>query len=330
VLRTERIAKAASPGLWRDLAIEAWWRARPDASPAVKPTWPLAADELDGVRVRWPAEPGWPLATTWLDPVVRGLARWVKVDHHPIPQPESRVAVTELVVDGRAHRLAIDYSDFMPIDERLADECSLYFKMQYQAEGYGRDNVLPGGYIGRDVYPFLGRLRALRAREAFRFDVYGRFGVNDAKPLRRRGVELLREQTRFAYEGGDRIVRYSRSLREAAQARVCVDLPGRGDLCFRLVDYLAVGACVVAAPQRTRLHVPLVDGEHVAFARPDLSDLVQLCAFYLAGEDARERLGRGAASFFDRYLHRDQLTAYYLRTALDRLRDGVPVGSRAA
>ena len=30
--------------------------------------------------------------------------------------------------------------------------------------------------------------------------------------------------------------------------------------------------------------------------------------------------GRLARGFFDRYLHRDQLTAYYLHTCLDRLR----------
>jgi hypothetical protein len=320
MVRTQRLKKAADPELWRDVAVESWWRARTGTPPQAPPTWPLDPDELAGVVVRWPSQPGWPLATTWLDPVVRGLAHWVRVELHPIPQPESRVAVAELVVDGAAHRIAVDYSDYMPIDEAIADAVPVYLKMHYQAEGYGRDNVVPGGYIGRDVYPYLGRARALRARRAFHYDVYGRFSVNDAKPLRRRGVALLRRQRDFAYEGGARIVRYSRSLREAAQARVCVDLPGRGDFCFRLVDYLAVGACVVSVQPRTRLHVPLVDRIHVAFARPDLSDLVELCALYLDDEAARERLAAGGAEFFDRYLHRDQLTAYYLRTALDVLR----------
>ena len=313
--RAERIAKAADPKLWADAALDGWWRARAEPEPRLAPTWPLDPAELASVRLRWPAEHGWPLAPTWLDPLERGLARWVVLERAELPQPPSRVALAELVVDGKARSIAIDYSDHMPLDEGIADACDLYFKMQHQAEGYGRDNVVPGGYIGRDVYPYLGRLRRLRARRQFRYDVYGRFVVNEAKPLRRRGVELLVAQSTFRYEGGVGLVRFTRSLREAAQARVCVDLPGRG-----ADDYLAVGVCVVAAPPRTRFPVPLEDGVHVAFTRPDLSDLVELCAHYVSDETGRERLAAGAADYFDRYLHREQLAAYYLRTALDRLR----------
>jgi hypothetical protein len=67
------------------------------------------------------------------------------------------------------------------------------------------------------------------------------------------------------------------------------------------------------------LHVPLIDGEHVALAREDLSDLVEVCARYVDADGERERLGRQAREFFDRYLHRDQVAAYYLHTCLERL-----------
>lgn len=74
---------------------------------------------------------------------------------------------------------------------------------------------------------------------------------------------------------------------------------------------------MVSVRPRNLLHVPLVDGEHVAFARPDLSDLVELCRYYLEHDEEREAMGRRAREYFDRYLHREQLASYYLSRASD-------------
>ena len=79
---------------------------------------------------------------------------------------------------------------------------------------------------------------------------------------------------------------------------------------------MAVGACVIAARHRTALHVPLVDGQHIVYVKDDLSDLVDLCRFYLENDDAREALCHNSRSYFDKYLHRDQLAAYYLHSCL--------------
>jgi hypothetical protein len=117
-------------------------------------------------------------------------------------------------------------------------------------------------------------------------------------------------------------VLFSQSLREAAHARVCVDLPGNGPFCHRLVDYLAIGACVVGPRHATNLHAELVDREHIVYCRDDLSDLVELCAHYVENDRAREEIGANAAGFFDEHLHPRQLAAYYLRTIDTRLRPG--------
>jgi hypothetical protein len=312
-----RLGKAVDPRLWRDLAVETWWRARPRPESPPPPSWPLVEEALAGTTVRWPEQYDWPLADTWLEPVRRGLARWVRVESAAIEQPYRSVAILHVVLDGAVHEVALDYSDFMPLEPKAVSRCPVYFKMQHAREGYGHANVVPGGYISRDVYPFLGRARSRRERREFAHDVYGRFSPN--RPSRKRALADLTSQSTFAYVGGPRIVRYSRSLREAADAKVCVDLPGRGDFCFRLLDYLAIGSCVVGPPHRTVLHVPLVDGVHIARVSEDMSDLVDVCAFYVRDGDARERLARQARDFFDRYLHRDQIAAYYLHTCLERL-----------
>src|SRR2546422_6483286 len=109
-----------------------------------------------------------------------------------------------------------------------------------------------------------------------RLDVYGRFRLDYATQLRRDAIRHLTESADLRYVGGGGVVRYSRFLREVADAKICINLPGDGDLCFRLIDYLAVGACVICPRLRTRLHVPLVDREHIVYTADDLSDLVPL------------------------------------------------------
>src|SRR5262249_18290776 len=129
-------------------------------------------------------------------------------------------------------------------------------------------------------------------------------------------VQLLSNQSSFHYEGGLSKVRYSRFLREVARSKICIDLPGNGDFCFRLIDYLAVGTCVIGPRHRTLLHVPLVDRKHIVYTQDDLSDLIELCMFYLKNDEARENICQNSRLFFDQYLQRDQLAAYYLSCCL--------------
>ncbi|MHB8235630.1 MAG: glycosyltransferase, partial [Solirubrobacteraceae bacterium] len=200
------------------------------------------------------------------------------------------------------------------------EQVALYFKMQHLRGGYGRPKVVPGGYVGSSasLYQHYCRLRSLR-RGGGKVDVYGRFGTKFAADMRRQAVELLRGQSRFSFTGGTSLVLFSQSLREAAQARVCVDLPGNGPFCHRLVDYLAIGACVVGPRHATNLHTDLVDRENIVYCREDFADLVDLCAQYVEDDEAREEVGANAARFFDEQLHPRQLAAYYLRTIDARL-----------
>ena len=132
---------------------------------------------------------------------------------------------------------------------------------------------------------------------------------------------MLREQTEFRFEGGLKKVGYLEFLKEVARSKVCIDLPGEGDFCFRLINYLAVGACVVGPRPRNVLNAPLLDRVHVAYTKDDLSDLVEVCRFYVENEEAREEMCRAGRDFFEKNLHMDNLTAYYLRSCLDRLKD---------
>jgi Glycosyl transferases group 1 len=303
----------------RNAATNAAWLAAPGRRELVGATWPLAGWELDRLVVTWPESYEWEGAGNWVEPLRHEFGRLLRVESGDIAQPYKGIVVVQFALDGEPHVVVIDYSDYPDINQQALGAAQVYFKMQFVPGSDPR--VVPGGYpptYGR-LYRYLPRLRRLRDRRRFRHEVYGRFGSGQAADLRARAVHILEEQTRVGYEGGFKPVGYGEYLREVARSKVCIDLPGNGDFCFRLVEYLAVGACVIAPRPRNQLHVPLVSGEHVVHAREDLTDLVELCERYVEDEQARERVATNARAYFDRYLDRRQLASWYLRSVLDRL-----------
>jgi glycosyltransferase involved in cell wall biosynthesis len=237
----------------------------------------------------------------------------VPVQEAAIDQPFEGAVVVEVEVDGTRHPVAIDYFDRDRLLDEVASACDLVFKMQYRVGGYGHGHVVPGGYVpGRPYLPrYLGGLRHLRDTGRARFDVYGRFGLSYAPEIRRRAVTLLSDQGRFGYEGSLSLQPYSAYLREAALSRVCIDLPGNGDMCHRLIDYLAIGCCIVRPAARTMLPEPLADGVHIRYVREDLADLVDACEALVRDPGAAARMGAAARAYYDRHLRVDALADYY-------------------
>ena len=280
----------------------------------VPETWPTAQDVRGRLRVRWPARYEWEPARKWVDGLRASLAARLALVRTEIAQPYEGVVLVEVELDGVWHEVAIDYFDRDRLLDTVAGRCPLVFKMQYRLDGYGHQHVVPGGYApGRPYFHrYLPGLRHLRDSAPERFEVYGRFGLSYAPEIRRAAVGLLQEQRQFEYEGSLTLLPYAAYLREAAQSRVCIDLPGNGDMCHRLFEYLAIGCCIVRPQPQTRLPVPLTDGLNVRYVRSDLSDFVGACT-ELAADPARgARIGLAAREYFDRYLQVDQLAGYYI------------------
>lgn len=282
--------------------------------PATTATWPLEAGLAERMRVRWPAAYEWAPAGKWVDGLRAAIAQRIPVSTTELEQPYEGAVLIEVELDGVSHSVAIDYFDRDRLLDEVVARSALVFKMQYRAEGYDNPRVVPGGYVPARPYlaRYLPALRHVRDRSAPRFDVYGRFSLSYAPDYRRQAVEALQAQRRFGYEGSLKLLPYAAYLRETARSRVCIDLPGNGDLCHRLIDYLAVGCCVVRPEPLTRLPVALTDGLNIRYVQRDLSDLVDACAELIADPQRTTRIGLAAREYYDRYLEAGQLAGYYL------------------
>jgi hypothetical protein len=316
-----RLALYAQPRFWLDKGTELAWRALPGPpAPAPALTWAVDREALREVVVRWPWVE-WKARRMIGVQVRHWLGQYVRTIDADIPQPYDRVITFEVDIRGRRHTVMVETSDYAELNEVAYEHAELYFKMEYSSAGYGvRDRLFPGGYTPNDlaIYRYLPRLRALRDSAPPLYEVSGRYGLSMEK--RRVPMEILRGSSRFRFYGGEGKVRYSRYLREVAQSRVCIDLPSMSSVTFRMIDYLAIGSCIVGPPHTNTMISPFIDGVHVAYCAPDYSNLEEVCVRYLEDEPARLALVRNSRAFFDTYLHPVQLGAYYLHHMLRMLR----------
>jgi hypothetical protein len=268
-----------------------------------------------GMRLFWPTAYASEDADRFLGPLVGALGEIAPVTRTQIPQEFPGIVVFEASGDaGPPRRVAIDYIDLPVLNQPCHETVSLYFKLQYARDGYEVPGVVSGGYVAGKpkVYREFCRLRRLGSKPAS-CDVYGRFGLEFAEKTRLRALEILRERDDFTFLGGPELVLHMQSLREAAQAKVCIDLPGRGPFCHRLVEYLAMGCCVVGPRHGAVMPVELEDRVHMVYCRDDLEDLGDLCSHYARHRDEREEIGANAARYFDAHLHPRRLAEHYVR-----------------
>jgi hypothetical protein len=272
---------------------------------------------LRDISVEWPIHYGWAPGSNWVDPIRSGLSRYVAVRRVDIPQLPNAAIQIHVFHEAVMHKIIIDYSDKHEdlVDDYLKD-CLRYFKMQYREGGYDDPRIVPGLYVpsgGLDMYRYLTRLRRIRDDSAqIEFDVYGRFGLHPGSDVRISALSVLQAQNKFRYEGGGELLALTRSLSDVARSKVCIDLPGRGPFCHRLVDYLSIGSCIVAYPHQASLYPPLVPGRHIVYCHPDFSDLIEICHYYLTHEPERQGMIDASREYFDTSLNKDCIAAYYL------------------
>ena len=192
------------------------------ASSAGNPLFPLDAARLKGVQIFWPKRYAWPEAEKWVGSTMQEMRRFVTVKAEDIGHTNEELVELHLICDGETYPVVIDFTDYSDhIDAECLGRAIRYFKMQYRQGGYGSERVVPGGYVNVSprILNYLPSLRRVRRKGPEAFDVYGRFGLRFGGELRTRVVSTLSDQKSFRYEGGLKLLRYSRYLKEVARAR---------------------------------------------------------------------------------------------------------------
>jgi hypothetical protein len=310
-----------SPNRWYDVARDHWLQSTLPILPVSGLSWSLNQNALREIQIIWPSRYSQPLADKWLGQLKEGFAGLVQVEESaylPLPRKQSLIYAV-LRHARREHLIAVDFSDYPQVYAPAVDDSDCYFKMQYHLAGYGLNKIVPGGFVPnhQSIYKYASRLRLERKSPAI--DLYGRFSSRFGSTIRTQAFSILENQRSFSFVGELNKIRYSRFLEEAALARLCLDLPGNGGFCFRLIDYLALGQAIIAPRHENKLHVPLENGKHVLYCKPDLSDLVETCESALSNPKLLLELRKNAAEYFDNYLHQRQLAAYYLHTCIEHL-----------
>lgn len=276
---------------------------------------PLANASLAAVRVAWPKRYQHPNARPFVQAIHDAFAERSQVHYAEIDQPYEGIVIIRVDAGHGWLDVALDYFDFTHVNESCANNVAHYFKMQHLRTGYAPlKNVHPGGYVASSEWFYRNwcRLRRLHRESQQSRAVFGRFGLRFSGDIRRRAVEILSNDRRFEFNGGTRQTKLSWYLREMARAAMCIDLPGNGPFCYRLVESMAMGCCVIGPPHATRMPVELRPGVEVLNCREDLSDLGDLCAFYAQNPAAAAEIGEAAARYFDRHLHPLRLVSNYV------------------
>lgn len=276
-------------------------------------SWAIDAEELEATSIRWPRRYAWANANHFIEPIRLALNRHLRFVAADIPQDVGNFVAFEVVQSDRTLRIGIDYDD-LPVLHPDATRVDLCFKLQFQQGGYPSASIIPGGYVAPklSIYRHAHRWRSIQEQLDGESPIFARFSPNS--DIRR---ELLKIIDRAGWATEHIVVGSSwlAYMRELSQAPVCLDAPGRGEHCFRLVEGLAAGACLMGPELSAELHVPT--GDAVMRVRRDLSDLVETCEKLLQNPEARSELRRRAADYFDRFLDLPQLGAYYVRSILD-------------
>jgi hypothetical protein len=261
------------------------------------------------------------VAESFVRPIKDGLEMITELVPAELHQPYDGIVLLEAEIAGVRRPIAIDYGDWTSVNLRCAESVNTYFKLQHLRDGYPNvDNVVPGGYVANlaFLYAHWCRLRALRQNSPFASEVFGRFGLRWGAHLREAAMNILRDDPRIDFSGGVRPTRHSRYLREMARSRVCLDLPGQGPFCCRMVEGLAIGACIIATRHATVLPTDLRAGVEIVYCQDDLSDLADLCEMYVFDDTKREPVEMAAAKYFDENLHPVRLAEHYLNTLTAR------------
>lgn len=197
-------------------------------------------------------------------------------------------------------------------DEAVAKRpFDLIFKREYLQNIDYPDNIMP--------LPFSFNFDSFKpklSKDSFKYDV-SFWGV-ESDPVRTKALDLLQDRFDCRDNGTVRnqvFKKYKRKglryLEELGSCKIVLNFRGGGWDTLRYWEAPAVGRFMIS--QRPGIVIPdnFRDGKEIVFCRDDLSDLIDLCTYYLENDSEREIIAKNAFELARRH-HSDEARAKYL------------------
>lgn len=181
------------------------------------------------------------------------------------------------------------------------------FKREYVTNIQYPDNVYP--------FPFsfdFDRFDFSNIRLQLKYDVS--FWAVESDPIRTKALEILEDKFDCKLNGTIRsqsFKKYQRKgeayLNELKACKIILNFKGTGWDTMRYWESTGIGRFMIS--QRPKIVIPdnFRDGKEIVFCKDDLSDLIDLCKYYLQNEEERETIAMNAlemAKARHSYIHR--------------------------
>lgn len=140
----------------------------------------------------------------------------------------------------------------------------------------------------------------------FKYDVA--FWAVESDPIRTQALELL-ENKYDCHENGTMknqiMKKYKRKgefyLQELASCKVGLNFRGGGWDTLRFWEIPALGGFMISQKLNIQIDNNFTDGENIVYCKDDLSDLTELCDYYLKHKDKRVEIGQYAKNHIVQY-----------------------------
>jgi hypothetical protein len=194
----------------------------------------------------------------------------------------------------------------------------LVFKREYLIDRDYPANVLP--------FPFsfnFSRITDVMSPENFKYDVS--FWAVESDPIRTCVLNLLDDKFDCRDNGTVRnqtFRKYKRKglkyFEELQSCKIVLNFRGVGWDTLRYWETPAIGRFMIS--QKPQIVIPdnFIDGKEIVFCKDDLSDLVELCEFYLEHDNEREIIANNAY-MSAKSKHSDVARTEYLLSKIDSI-----------
>ena len=164
------------------------------------------------------------------------------------------------------------------------------------------------------------KLLPAKTNEPKKYDVT--FWAVESDPVRSQALQLIEDRFDCRANGTTRkqvFKKYKRKglfyLEELTRAKITLNFRGVGWDTLRYWEVPALSRFLLS--QRPQIQIPnnFREGKEIIFCKDDLSDLVELCEYYLKNDEAREQIARAAGEWSLRY-HTPQARAREVLSAV--------------